>query len=355
MTQISSILRAAARDPDEPLNVLTCPTHERVESNLAATGHCFYAWRGQGVKDWNRVFAPLPRNYTLLDPSLGEAQLPPDVVFDVVLSQNKFGQFPVLLQLSKALNVPLVSLEHTLPHPDWDAGMILRMKQMAGDYNVFISDYSREAWGWGPDEAIVIDHGVDTELFSPPPSDWVRRPVILAVVNDWINRDVFCGFRLWQEVTRELPCFVVGDTPGLSQPAQTTDELVFRYQQNAIFINTATASPIPTVLLEAMACGCAVVSTENPMTKGLIRHGENGYITNDRSLMRQCLTTLLAFPDLCQRLGRGARRTIEERHPLPRFVENWDRLLRTAANTLPKVRGPRGEPIVASYDKGVHP
>ncbi len=344
---LKHILRAASRSHTEPLNILTSPTHERFETGLAATCHNFYAWRGPGIKDWNRVFAPLPSNYTILDPSQGEAQLPPDVAFDLVLSQNKFGQFPVLSQLAKAHHLPLVSLEHTLPHPDWEQGMLRRMKEMRGDVNVFISDYSRDAWGWGEDEANVIDHGVDTGLFCPPPADHHRRPVILAVVNDWINRDWCCGFNLWREVTEGLPCFVVGDTPGLSLPAQTTAELVYRYQQSAIFINTATQSPIPTVLLEAMSCGCAVVSTENPMTTHLIRDGVNGFITNDRALMRERLTLLLQSPDLCRRLGDAGRQTIERRHRLSYFVDAWDKLLRRAASIVPRVRDEVGRPVFA--------
>ena len=335
---LSSILRAAVREDGQPLNILTFPTHERYESNLAATAHNFYAWRGPGIKDWNRVFAPVPKNYTLLNGS-GESQLLPDIAYDLVLCQNRFGQFPIAKQIAKKLHIPLITLEHTLPHPEWSEGIVLRMKQMSGDTNVFISEYSRQAWLFEEQGSAVIEHGVDTKLFQPPPDSFVRRPVILAVVNDWINRDWCCGFNLWKEVTNGLPCFVVGDTPNLSLPAQSTEELVFRYQQCSIFINTATVSPIPTVLLEAMACGCAVVSTENPMTANVIQDGVNGFITNDRAKLRESLERLLASPDLCKKMGAEARKTIEDHHSLTSFVSNWDRVLRETANIVVNTRG----------------
>ena len=94
-TKMSSIMRAATRDPEEKLNILTFPTHERYESMLAKTGHTFYAYRAEGIKDWNETYAKLPSNYILLDPALGESQIPDYVDFDLVLSQKKFGQFQV--------------------------------------------------------------------------------------------------------------------------------------------------------------------------------------------------------------------------------------------------------------------
>jgi glycosyltransferase involved in cell wall biosynthesis len=304
---------------------------------MAATGHNFFAWRGPGIKDWNRVFAPVPSNYTLLNGEGGEAQMLPNIAYDLVLCQNKMGQFPIAKQLASKLHIPLIHLEHTLPHPEWDGGIVRRMKQMSGDTNVFISDYSRQAWLYEEQEGVVIEHGVDTTLFQPPPPEFFRRPVILSVVNDWINRDYCCGFYLWKEITKDLPCYAVGDTPGLSSPAQNTAELVFRYQQHSIFINTATASPIPTVLLEAMACGCAVVSTENPMTTNVIQNGVNGFISNDKTTMRQSLERLLASPDLCRKLGEQARKTVEDRHSLSSFVSNWNNVLYSTANKVVNV------------------
>ena len=47
---MSSILRASTRKPDEKLNILTFPTHERYETGLAKTEHNFYAYRAEGIK-----------------------------------------------------------------------------------------------------------------------------------------------------------------------------------------------------------------------------------------------------------------------------------------------------------------
>lgn len=326
---VSSLTRAATRG-SSPLNILTCPTHESWESNLARTGHQFYAFRHQSVKDWNYAYRSLPNNYTLLNPDKGFAQLPPDIDFDLVFVQNRFGQFQLLKSIADTLQVPLVTIEHTQPHPDWPEHYIHQIRQMRGDVNVFISEYSRKLWGWGEDEAIVIHHGIDTECFSPDEAT-PRERHCLSVVNDWVNRDVFCGFYFWAEATKDLPVAVLGATPGLSQPASSLKDLADAYRQSQIFVNTSLASPIPTALLEAMASGCCCVSTATAMIPEIIQHGQNGMLATTPSEMREVLVSLLDNPEECRRLGEAARQTIIDRFHLNRFVDDWNKVFEYAA------------------------
>jgi glycosyltransferase involved in cell wall biosynthesis len=338
-TAIGSIARLATRG-DKPLNVLTFCTHERYETGLTRTGHRFWAWRQEGIKDWDRSYAPLPSNYVLLDPGLGAAQLPPDVDFDLVLSQNKFGQFQVAQQLSRRLHLPLISLEHTLPVPSWGARQLEAIRQLRGDLNLFISEFSVGKWGWSPTDPSVrvIHHGIDTDTFSPNDMVCERKPVLLSVVNDWMNRDWCCGFRFWQEATRGLPAQVVGKTPGLSEPAKSVHDLVMKYRSAAVFVNTSLISPVPTALLEAMACGCAVVSTATCMIPEIITQGENGLLANGPEEMAHHCRLLLSDPARCERMGKAARETVLSRFSMGSFVANWNALLRSAAD-IP-YRGP---------------
>lgn len=336
-TPIGSITRAATRG-GSPLNILTFPTHEAYESGLAKTGHNFYAVRSQGIKDWNVAYRPLPSNYTLLNPSRGDKQLPPDVDFDLVLSQNKFGQFQIAKQLARQLHLPLVSLEHTLPVPSWESERLAGLAQMRGDLNLFISEYSIEKWGWSKKDPSVrvIHHGIDTKTFSPNDLMVARKPVLLSVVNDWVNRDWCCGFKLWQEVSREMPTLVVGATPGLSEPAKSVHDLVMKYRSAEVFLNTSLISPVPTALLEAMACGCAVVSTANCMIPEIIEHGVNGLISNEPEELSRYCGELLANPERCRQLGVAARQTILDKFSMESFVSNWNGILREAANIVYK-------------------
>jgi len=341
MNIVSGILRQATRKHGEVLNILTCPTHEAFETGLAKTGHNFWALRAGGIKDWNRSYRPLPCNYTLLNPEKGDQQLPPEIDFDVVISQQKFGQFQILSKFAQKFQIPLISLEHTQPLPNWSATRLSQLKSMKGDVNVFISEFSREAWGWKEDEAIVIHHGIDTGIFQPIPYtstfrslNDLRKPVILSVVNDWINRDVFCGFKIWQEATAGLPVLPIGDTPGLSKPAKSIDELSELYATSQIFINTSLVSPIPTALLEAMSSGCACVTTATSMIPSIIKHGENGLMSNNPIELKKYCQLLLSDEKLRRKLGEAARQTIIDRFSSGVFVKNWNNLLRNTCDSF---------------------
>ncbi len=341
---ITSIIRSATRSTDEPLNILTFPTHERYETGLCMTGHNFYAYRAPGIKDWNNNYGPCPDNYILLDSNLKEHQVPNHIEFDLVLSQNKFGQFQLAYPLAHNMNLPLVSLEHTLPMPQWTPAQREQLRNMRGHQNIFISEYSLGEWGWDDrGDTNIIHHMVDTDVFIPMPQVFElgqleaamktmldpRKHHILSVVNDWVNRDWCCNFSGWQRITKGLPVKVLGDTPGLSKPAPSIPALVEAYQESLVFLNTSTISPVPTVMLEAMACGCAVVSTATCMIPEIIEHGVNGCISNDENELRLYCKQLLDEPKLAAQLGREARKTIETRFSKGSFINKWNQIFRS--------------------------
>lgn len=339
ISPVTALTRAATREKDEKLNILTFPTHERYETNLALTGHNFYSFRatnGQEIKDsWNTNYGDPPSNYMLLDKRLGDKQIPIDVDFDLVLCQNKFGQFQIGSAIARQLSLPIIALEHTLPLPMWDEGRREAMKNMRGDINVFISSFSIPEWGFNEDDedVRVIKHCVNSDMFKPDELGNISRENrILSVVNDWINRDWCCGFKIWERVTQQLPVYPVGETTGLSKSARP-DELVDIYSNSRIFFNTSTISPVPTSLLEAMSCGCAIVSTATCMIPEIIKHGVNGFLTNDEKEMRKYLQILLTDENLATKMGEAARETIIKDFSVERFTSEWNSLFEEAADT----------------------
>ena len=211
---------------------------------------------------------------------------------------------------------------------------------------LFISSFSRKAWGWAEDEADVLVHGIDTDLFSP--DERIEKEAhSLSVVNDWVNRDWCCGFNLWRDVSQGVPTFVVGDTPGLSQPAGSTQELVDHYRRARLFLNTSLVSPVPTALMEAMSCGLPPVSTETCMIPEVIDHGRNGFLSNDPKELRSYVQLLLHDEQLAQQMGQEARRTIIERFSLGQFVDRWSQLFEeTSRWSWSQVRGQQSTRIV---------
>lgn len=83
------------------------------------------------------------------------------------------------------------------------------------------------------------------------------------------------------------------------------------------------------VLLEAMACGAAIVATRVPGASVLEGVGELVNV-EDTEAMAKSIDSLLADPDRCLELGRAARARVVERYPLERSlrrtIELWQDL-----------------------------
>jgi hypothetical protein len=251
------------------------------------------------------------------------------MAFDLVLSQNKFGQFQVLSDLSRRINVPMISLEHTLPVPSWPARTREECRNQRGVLDVFISEYSVSEWGFNMADpnVRVIHHGIETDIWT----GWRGGDgKILTVVNDYINREWCCGFSLWKMVTEGLPANPWGATQGLSQPAKSPQHLLEVYQAASVFLNTSLISPVPTAMLEAMSVGCPVVTTSNCMLPQIIQDGINGFITNDPAQMRKRLTELLRDKELAARIGQAGRETVIHKFGDSLFIQRWNEVFRQA-------------------------
>lgn len=324
-------------DRNRPLNILTVVCHERYETGMCETGHNFYALQQEGLKTWTTDFAEVPPNYHILRKSAGVQDaldsIPDYVGIDLVLSHHRFGSFQLLAPIANFLKVPMISLEHTLPlrldtksgYLGWDNARFDYHRNMRAHENVFISDFSRNAWFFDEEESHIIEHGVDTALFCPGSSNPAsRKNACLSVVNDWINRDVFCGFKLWQEIISGFPYHVLGTTPGLSSPAKDVKDLARNYREHSIFVNTSQISPIPSSMLEAAASGAAIVSTSTCAIPEIFTDGYDAFLSNDVSILRKRIEELLASPQKAREMGLRARQTIIDRFSMDRFVNDWN-------------------------------
>lgn len=330
-TKVTSILNNINR-VDKKLNILTISTHERYEQNLAKTGHNFFALNAPNLKKWNRTYANVPSNYTLLDGSQEQQQIPSDIIFDLVLCQYRFIHWNVLAPLADRWGIPIVAIEHILLHPNDAESMRKDALQLRAKRNVFISYYNSRVWGYSPNDhdVDIVYHGVDTDTFSPQNIE--RSTPVLSVVNEMKERGWAVGFDIWQQIIQLLPnqLKLVGDNKGISRAANSISELVTEYNSAEIFLNTSTFSPIPTVLLEAMSCGRPVVSTNTCMIPEVIQHGYNGMLYNTPEEAVAHIQTLQANPDVAAELGRNARKTILEQFHIKDFTKNWNQVFEKA-------------------------
>ncbi len=322
---IRSIIRRSTLTPKHKLNILTFCTHERYEQNLCRTGHNFYSIKHG--KTWNTDFGKIPENYEEGDVA------PWHVNFDLILCHTSCERMSLAKQLQNLFNVPILRHTHVLPDIRFDvAGQVKSFNAMPVDHNSFISSYSMSQWGnYENNTTSVIEHGVDVDFWDAGENP-ERENVLLSVVNQWPDRDWCCGWNLWKETVgfqspSAMPIRVLGDSPGLSKPAHSIEALRHAYKSSSVFLNTSIHSPVPTVLMEAMASGCAVVSTNNCMIPEIIQHGENGLLADTADELRSSCQYLLDNPSKARELGEAAKKTMQDKFNLQRFVDDWNNLL----------------------------
>ena len=91
------------------------------------------------------------------------------------------------------------------------------------------------------------------------------------------------------------------------------------YSRCKVWLVASRREGQPGPVLEAMACGCAVVSSDNVGSRGIIRDGENGLLVpvGDTSAMVAAIRRVLGNDDLRARLVEAGMTTVSE--------YSWDR------------------------------
>jgi glycosyltransferase involved in cell wall biosynthesis len=90
---------------------------------------------------------------------------------------------------------------------------------------------------------------------------------------------------------------------------------------------------LPKALLEAAACGCAIVATDIPGCREIVEHGRNGLLVpvRDEAGLADALRTLIERPDIRQQYGAAARECVETEFSMSKVVHDtlaiYDELL----------------------------
>lgn len=120
-------------------------------------------------------------------------------------------------------------------------------------------------------------------------------------------------------------------------------------EREDIFLNTTNVDNAPVSVLEAMAAGLCLVSTNVGGLRHLVGDEADGLLVppDDAAAMAKAVARILTEPRLAERLSRAGREKAESfdwRHVLPK----WDGLLdRLAGEEPPPLSaGPRLEPVV---------
>ena len=324
LSKMSTILRSLDRDPNKKIKILCCPTHESSQTNMSYIPNIewYMVTDNQRIKQWNFNLKPLPSNFYYYNIPIDNMR--GDVDFDLIMSNERFGQLPILLNIARGCKLPILHHEHTSRIPTWGKVQFENIKQMRADRHTFISDFSKKAWEGNPEDQ-VIRNMIHDEIFK----GWTGTiPRIVTICNLIHEREQFCGGSIWNEVASQFPHKLIGENPGISQPAKNTKELVNDLAQSRIYVNTSIYSPFPMSLGEAMMVGMPIVSTAHQEVPNVLTHGVDAFLTNDPKEMIKYCEVLMKDDELCKKMGMEARKTALKFFSKEEFINKWTKVFR---------------------------
>jgi glycosyltransferase involved in cell wall biosynthesis len=108
----------------------------------------------------------------------------------------------------------------------------------------------------------------------------------------------------------------------------TKQDVPVLLQRGDIFINTTNIDNTPVSVLEAMACGLCVVSTNVGGIPYLLEDGKDALLVppNDPEAMAFAIRRILDEPDLAEKLSMNARKKVEQ-FDWSVIMPHWKRLI----------------------------
>jgi len=328
-TSFSSILRGVNRPEIDKLNILTINNDEKLQWLLSRTGHNFYFINNPQSPAWNTQIREKSDNCILLDNKDLSEQVN-DIALDLIICQNRARDYNILSKLSIHLSCPIISINNFLPFPEMNQFFIQSIADQIYNQQIFSSKFVCNSWGLDEKDCIIIPKCIDTKVFN----GWEGKDNKVLINCDWYqNKANTTGFKLLEQINKQLPIDLTGINPGVSSPPKDLNDLIDKYRNCSVFLNTSSWLSCPTELLEAMSIGCPVVSTKNTDIQDHITHGENGLLSNDPKEIIEYCKQLINDKNLATKIGNNARQTIVSGFNHLAFVERWNQLFYSTIDT----------------------
>jgi glycosyltransferase involved in cell wall biosynthesis len=206
------------------------------------------------------------------------------------------------------------------------------------------------AAGLPPEKVRLIPNGVDTKFFSPEgtgPSK--RRGLVFAGRFDRQKGlpSLIEALALLSPRRPELTLRLFGGGPeeeslrSLAEDLGVAKKVIFKGIRESVDVKKAlgeaAAAVQPSIaeglscsLLEAMSMECPVVTTDIPANRQLIAHGKTGLLVPPGEVqpLAAAIDGLLDDPEEAMRMGREARRKVEEEYSVEVMATRYADLFR---------------------------
>lgn len=211
--------------------------------------------------------------------------------------------------------------------------------------NNYIKKYLRRR---GFCNVVKIPNGIDTKEFSDKGD---RKFVLYAGKFDW-NKNVCSLIEAFAELQAsydDYHLYIVGKGPEerrirhlVKEKALQSRVIISQWLPRKKLINIMSKCSVfvlpsffeaanPVVVLEAMASGKPVIARTNMGTVDVITHGKNGYLYNNEEELRRYLELLLSDKELRKKMGRDARKAVEQKYTFSKIADSYEELYESLA------------------------
>ncbi len=310
------------------MNILTFSTHEGYQYNLCKTGHQFdilESGKLGGVIGWDYRQRPLPDNAHIIS-SVDNYDK-----YDLILCQ-KIPDWSAVKHIQKKK----IILFHVTWSRNWDIAEDIDFKSrdefmstMNEHYKVFVLDSKRQTWGGNDEKSVVINHGVDLKDYDQEYTGNIKS--VLRACHYFRERDAWCGHNKFIKILNGLPYLVLGNNPGMNNSVYPNCFNMYKkyFSSHRLYFNS-TAGAYPFCMLDAMASGMPVVSTEMKKEKKYIENGINGFVSDDEEFLHQSILSLFENEKKAKQIGKNGRDIINDHFNINVFVNKWNEIFELA-------------------------
>lgn len=318
---------------DNPCRLLTLNCHEAWVYQLGYLGYeldIIDALPGRYCPRWDTNVRPVPKNSNLI--SLDQV-LESRPFYDCIIAHNitdlmdlKSISGPRILVIHSSLDGRM--RQHGLDMPPERLKALLHdYLDVVGGHVVSVSALKGKSWGHIED---IVEFGVDPDEYQP----WSGEVAAgLRVSNQISNRKEILFWHLHEAACKGIDVRLVGfnpDMPGVT-PSRSWDDLKSILRSHRFYVHTAhpeLEDGYNMAAFEAMAAGLPVIGNRHPTSP--VEHGVSGFLSDNPEELREYALLLLRDRDLAGRMGTAARKIVNEKFSMQRFVSRFKKSIETA-------------------------
>ena len=309
------------------LKILSFNWHEPYLCLLAKIGHEFLIVEPEvspgNYRRWDVNMRPVPINVNLISLPIAKEMLEQGEL-DLIIAHNikdlievKDYSLPKINVFHNCLTTEIQLSKNNIVRKEYLDKVGFLFKDV---HKVFISEKKRQDWGFNGD---VILPGLDVSEYDGYHGD---KGTVLQVGNLLQERDLMMGYSTSKKIVGDHPLKILGKNPQIpgSCLSQGFQDLLENFRRSRVFLNTTVEEfedGYNLSMLEAMAIGMPVISIWNKSSP--IEDGINGYVSKDLKYLNGRIEFLLKNPEEAKKLGVKARKTVQDKFPLTRFLYSW--------------------------------